>query len=65
MKKQGIVNLLAGVAFSEKEDEYLSFDSYLLHMRKGYEKVAYMKTVGKKVDRWYSVDAYDVSLNRD
>ncbi len=55
LKKQGIVNLLAGVAFSEKEDEYLSHDSNLFHMRKGYEKVAHMKTVGKKFDRWYDL----------
>ncbi len=55
LKRQGIINLLAGVAFSEKEDEYLSHDSYLFHMREGYEKVAHMKTVGKKFDRWYDL----------
>ena len=55
LKKQGIVNLLAGVAFLEEEDEYLSHDSYLFHLKEGYEKVAYMKTVGKKFDRWYDL----------
>lgn len=55
LKKQGIINLLAGVAFSEEEDEYLSQDSYLFHLKEGYEKVAHMKTVGKKFDRWYDL----------
>ena len=55
LKKQGVINLLAGVAFSEKEDEYLSHDSYLFHLKEGYEKVAHMKTVGKKFDRWYDL----------
>ncbi len=55
LKKQGIINLLAGVAFSEEEDEFLSHDSYLFHMKEGYEKVAHMKTVGKKFDRWYDL----------
>ena len=54
LKKQGVINLLAGVAFSE-EDEYLSHDSYLFHLKEGYEKVAHMKTVGKKFDRWYDL----------
>lgn len=55
LKTQGIINLLAGVAFSEKEDEYLSHDSYLFHQKEGYEKVAHMKTVGKKFNRWYDL----------
>lgn len=55
LKKQGVINLLAGVAFSEEEDEYLSHDSYLFHLKEGYEKVAHMKTVGKKFDRWYDL----------
>ena len=55
LKKQGVINLLAGVAFSEKEEEYLSHDSYLFHLKEGYEKVAHMKSVGKKFDRWYDL----------
>ncbi len=55
LKKQGIINLLAGVAYSEKEDEFLSHDSYLFHMREGYEKAAHLKAVGKKFDRWYDL----------
>lgn len=55
LKSRGIVNLLAGAAFSEEEDEYLTHDSYKFHMKEGYEKVAHMKGVGKKFDRWYDL----------
>ncbi|MBQ9538956.1 MAG: N-acetyltransferase [Treponema sp.] len=55
LREQGIVNLLAGVAFCDAEDEYLSHDSYKFHLREGYVKVAHMKTVGKKFDRWYDL----------
>ena len=55
LKEQGIVNLLAGVAYSDEEDEYLTHDSYKFHIRSGYTKVAHMKTIGKKFDRWYDL----------
>lgn len=55
LKKQGIVNLLAGVAYCEEEDEYLSHDSLKFHANVGYTKVAHMKTIGKKYDRWYDL----------
>ena len=53
LKEQGIVNLLAGAAYSDEEDEYLTHDSYKFHIRSGYTKAAHMKTIGKKFDRWY------------
>ena len=55
LKEQGIVNLLAGVAYCEEEDEYLSHDSIDFHEKMGYEKVAHMKEVGKKFGRWYDL----------
>ncbi len=55
LKKQGIVNLLAGVAYCDPEDEYLTQDSFKFHTRMGYEKVAHMKEIGKKFDRWYDL----------
>ena len=55
LKEQGIVNLLAGSAFTEEEDEYLTHGSYNFHTRMGYEKVAHMKDIGKKFDRWYDL----------
>ncbi|QUA53256.1 GNAT family N-acetyltransferase [Aristaeella lactis] len=55
LRDQGIVNLLAGVGYCEKEDEYLSHDSYKYHLKEGYTLVAQMKGVGKKFDRWYDL----------
>ena len=55
LQKQGVVNLLAGVAYIEAEDKYLTKDSYNFHTKMGYEKVAHMKAVGKKFDRWYDL----------
>ncbi|MBP5185604.1 MAG: N-acetyltransferase [Clostridiales bacterium] len=55
LKEQGIINLLAGVAFSEEEDEYLTHDSFNYHKHMGYEKVAHMKDIGKKFDCWYDL----------
>lgn len=65
LQKQGIINLLAGVAFSEEEDEYLTHDSYLFHLKEGYEKVAHMKTVGKKFGRWYDLLWMQKKICRD
>ena len=55
LKDLGIVNLLAGAAYLEEEDEYLTHDSYNFHTRVGYTKVAHLKGVGKKYDRWYDL----------
>ena len=55
LRAQGIVNLLAGVAFCDKEDEYLSHDSKKFHISKGYSQVAHMIKIGKKFDRWYDL----------
>ena len=55
LRKLGIVNLLAGVAYCNPEDEYLTRDSIHFHIREGYSEVAHMKTVGKKFDRWYDL----------
>ena len=62
LKKRGIVNLLAGVAYIEKEDEYLTKDSCLFHQKEGYVKVAHMKDVGKKFDRWYDLLWYQKKI---
>lgn len=55
LRKQGIVNLLAGVAYSEKEDGFLSHDSCQFHLKQGYIQVARMRGIGKKFDRWYDL----------
>ena len=55
LKDQGIVNLLAGVATCEDEDEYLTHDSSNFHVNNGYMQVAHMKKVGKKFGKWYDL----------
>ena len=62
LQEQGIVNLLAGVAFCEIEDEYLTHDSCRFHTDQGYTRVAHMKAVGKKFDRWYDLLWYQKRL---
>ena len=62
LKAIGIVNLLAGVAFIEKEDEYLTHDSPKFHLSQGYTEVAHMKSVGKKFDRWYDLIWYQKKI---
>ena len=62
LKEQGIVNLLAGVASCDVEDEYLTHDSSKFHICKGYMQVAHMKAVGKKFDRWYDLLWYQKKL---
>lgn len=53
--KQGIVNILAAVAYIDTEDEYLTHDSIIFHKRMEYKEVAHMIKVGKKFDRWYDI----------
>ena len=55
LKEIGIINLLAGTAFTEIEDEYLTHDSPKFHLKQGYCEVANMKGVGKKFERWYDL----------
>ncbi len=55
LREQGIVNMLAGAAYCEKEDEYLSHDSFKFHSKIGFTKVAHMESIGKKFDRWYDL----------
>ena len=46
---------LAACGDCEEEDEYLTHDSFNFHTQSGYSKVAHMKTIGKKFDRWYDL----------
>ena len=61
-KAIGIVNLLAGVAYIDQEDEYLTHDSPKFHLNQGYSEVAFMKSVGKKFDRWYDLKWYQKKI---
>ena len=55
LRERGVINLLAGVGYSEEEDEYLTHDSLHFHLKEGYTQVARMIGVGKKFDRWYDL----------
>ena len=65
LKEMGIVNLLAGAAYCDTEDEYLTHDSCRFHMNRGYVEVAHMRSVGKKFDRWYDLKWYQKIIDRD
>ena len=55
LRRQGIVNLLAAVAYIREPDEHLSPDSYLFHLKAGYAETALLKGVGLKFGRWYDL----------
>lgn len=55
LSELGIVNTLAGVAYLDEEDEFLTHDSFEFHKKRGYEQVAHMPRIGKKFDRWYDL----------
>ena len=55
LKDIGIINLLAGTAFCEPEDEYLTHASCIFHENQGYSEVAHFMSIGKKFDRWYDL----------
>ena len=52
---QGIVNILAGTAYIDTEDEFLTHGSYEFHKKMGFIEVAHMIKIGKKFDRWYDL----------
>ncbi len=62
LKEIGIINLLAGTAYCEKEDEYLTHASSCFHMSQGYSEAAHFKKIGKKFDRWYDLKWYQKGL---
>ena len=63
LKQLGIKNILAGAAFTETEDEYLTQASPKFHERMGYVRVAQFKEIGKKFDRWYDLVWQQKKLN--
>ena len=62
LKDMGIVNLLAGTAYCDPEDEYLTHASSLFHMDQGYSEAAHFKKIGKKFDRWYDLKWYQKTI---
>lgn len=55
LRLQGVLNLYAGVAYPEKEDEYLNKNSFGFHEHMGYQAVGEFCRCGFKFNRWYNV----------
>lgn len=55
LKRQNVINLYAGVAFSAAEDVHLENTSKLFHEHLGYSKVAHFSKCGYKFGKWYDV----------
>lgn len=55
LKRQGILNLNACIAYSENADDYLPGDSMAFHQRQGYRLVGAFHACGYKFNRWYNM----------
>jgi phosphinothricin acetyltransferase len=55
LQAQGVLNLYACIAFTEKEDEHLTNDSVRFHEKMGYQPVGRCNKCGYKFGRWYDV----------
>lgn len=53
--KQGVLNLNACIAYTEKEDEYLTNGSVSFHEKLGYRLVGTFHKCGYKFNRWYDM----------
>lgn len=55
VKRQNVINLYAGVAFTPVEDAHLDNTSKAFHEHLGYSKVANFTKCGYKFGKWYDV----------
>lgn len=55
LKKQGILNLYASIAYTDIEDEYLNKNSAQFHAHLGYEQIGRFHKCGYKFNRWYDM----------
>ena len=55
LRKQGILNANACIAYSETEDKTLNLDSVRFHRSMGYRQVAHFHMCGRKFHRWYDM----------
>lgn len=55
LKKQGILNMNACIAYPQEEDPYLTKDSVLFHEKFGYSMVGKFHACGYKFNRWYDM----------
>lgn len=55
LKKMGILNLYACIAYSAVDDEYLTKNSAEFHEHLGFQKVGEFHNCGYKFGRWYNM----------
>ena len=55
LQKQNFLNVNACIAFTEKENEYLTNDSYKFHQKMGYTLVGTFHKCGYKFDQWFDM----------
>lgn len=55
LQKQNFLNVNACIAFTEKESEYLTNDSYKFHQKMGYTLVGTFHKCGYKFDEWFDM----------
>lgn len=55
LMRQGVLNLNACIAYTEKEDEYLTNGSVSFHEKLGYKFVGTFHKCGYKFNRWYDM----------
>jgi len=55
LKEQGILNLYACIAYTDKEDEYLNNNSAQFHAHFGYAEIGRFHKCGYKFNRWYDM----------
>lgn len=55
LKKLGIRNLYACIAYPNEEDEYLTKNSARFHSSMDYRQVGVFRNCGNKFNRWYSM----------
>lgn len=55
LKRQGIVNMNAAVAYPRQEDEYLNLDSVRFHEKLGFRIVGRFDCCGYKFGKWFDL----------
>lgn len=55
LKRQGILNVNACIAYPRQKDEHLTMDSVHFHERLGYQMVGCFHDSGYKFERWYDM----------
>lgn len=55
LKKQGILNLNACIAYPKREDAHLTTGSIAFHERMGYQVAGHFHSCGYKFDTWYDM----------